>query len=110
MNEREEQKLRAYLDRDLNDLMDELELYDPASKGAGEVWNKVSAPVYQRLCVEWRYCQVRQDARFENDLDLAVAVGTALMRRVLPLPISVDLALITAIVVKRGVDAFCKCP
>ena len=44
----------------------------------------------QRLCVEWDYCQVRQDARWENDLDLAAVVLSVLAVRVLHLPIPAD--------------------
>jgi hypothetical protein len=89
--------------------MAELELYDPVSRGPAEAWNKVARPVRQRLCVEWDYCNVRQDARWENDLDLAVAVLGVLSARVLHLPIPADLALIATIVVKRGLDVFCGC-
>jgi len=102
--------LQAYLDRPLDDLMAELELYDPTSRGPADVWNKMAGPLCQRLCEEWDYCRVRQDARWENDLDLAVAVLGVLSSRVLHLPIPADLALITTIVVKRGLDAFCACP
>jgi hypothetical protein len=55
--------------------------------------------VRQRLCVEWGWCKVRQDARWEDDLDLAVAVLGVLSARVLHLPIPADLALIATIVV-----------
>ncbi len=102
--------LQAYLDRPLDDLMAELELYDPASRSPAEVWNKIAGPLRQRLCVEWGYCTVRQDARWEDDLDLAMAVFSVLASRALHLPIPADLALVTTIVVKRGLDAFCKCP
>ena len=101
--------LQAYLDRPLDDLMEELELYDPASKGPAEVWKKVAGPLRQRVCVEWGYCTVRQDARWENDLDLAMAVFSVLASRALRLPISADLALVATIAVKRGLDAFCGC-
>jgi hypothetical protein len=102
--------LQAYLDRPLDDLMGELELYDPASKGPADVWNKIAGPLRQRLCVEWGYCTVRQDARWEDDLDLAMAVFSVLASRALRLPVRADLALIATIVVKRGLDAFCGCP
>jgi hypothetical protein len=102
--------LQAYLNRPLDDLMAELELYDPASKGPADVWNKVAGPLRQRLCVEWDYCTVRQDARWEDDLDLAVVVSSVLASQVLHLPIPADLALVATIVVKRGLDAFCGCP
>ena len=102
--------LQAYLNRPVEDLMAELELYDPASRGPAEVWNKIAGPVRQRLCVEWGYCIVRQDARWDDDLTLTLAVVAALSRPVLHLPIPADLLLIAAIVVKRGLDLFCGCP
>mgnify|MGYP001131209725 CR=1 FL=1 len=102
--------LQAYLNRSLDDLMAELELYDPASRGPAEVWNKVAGPVRQRLCVEWDWCQVRQDQRWEDKLTLALAVAAKLSEPVLHLPIEADLLLIAAIVVKRGLDVFCGCP
>ena len=74
-------RLQAYLDRPLDDLMAELELYDPASRGPADVWRKVAGPVRQRLCVEWDYCTVRQDARWQDDLDLALAVVGVLSSR-----------------------------
>jgi hypothetical protein len=110
MTQSERRALQAYLDRPLDDLLAELELYDPASRGPADVWNKIAGPVRQRLCVEWDYCAVRQDARWENDLDLAAVVLTALATRVLHLPVAADLALIAVIVVKRGLDVFCGCP
>ena len=110
MTEADRRKLQANLDRPLDDLMAELELYDPASKGPTDVWNKVAGPLRQRLCVEWNYCRVRQDARLDDDLTLAAAVVAELSARALHLPIEADMFLLTAIVVKRGLDQFCNCP
>ncbi len=110
MNESDRVRLQSYLARPLDDLLAELELYDPASRGPAEVWDKVAAPLRQRLCDEWKYCKVRQDARWENDLDLAAVVLSVLTVRVLHLPVPADLALIATIVVKRGLDLFCGCP
>jgi hypothetical protein len=101
--------LQAYLDRPLDDLMAELELYDPASRGPADVWNKVAGLLRQRLCVEWDWCKVRQDQRWDDDLTLALAVVAALSEPALHLPIEADLLLIAAIVIKRGLDAFCRC-
>ena len=109
MTETDRHALQAYLDRPLNDLMEQLELYDPASRGPAEAWNKVAGPVRQRLCMEWGWCQVRQDQRWDDDLALALAVVGVLSARVLHLPIPADLTLLAAIVVKRGLDAFCGC-
>ena len=110
MMEPDGRKLQQYLNRPLNDLEEELTLYAPAERGPAQIWARVAGPVRQRLCVEWDWCQVRQDARFENDVELATAVLVILSSRVLNLPIPVDLYLISAIVVKRGLDRFCACP
>ena len=109
MTDTDRRALQAYLDRPLDDLMEQLELYDPASRGPAEAWNKVAGLVRQRLCVEWGWCQVRQDQRWDDDLALALAVLGVLSARVLHLPIPADLTLIAAIVVKRGLDAFRGC-
>jgi hypothetical protein len=53
---------------------------------------------------------VRQDSRFENDYDLFVAVLGILTTRTLHLTLDADVYLITAILVKRGLDTFCGCP
>lgn len=103
-------ELQAYLERPLPDLMSELSLYDTTTRGPADTWQKIVGPVRQRICIEWNWCDMRQDARLENDYDLAAAVLLVLTTRVLHLPIDVDMALIAAILVKRGLDAFCGCP
>ena len=110
MLDADRRKLQAHLDRPLDDLMEELELYDPASRGPAEVWNKIAGPLRQRLCDEWNWCDLRQDQRSDDDLTLAIAVTAALASPVLHLPIEADLLLLAVIVVKRGLDAFCACP
>jgi len=100
MTDTDRRALQAYLNRPLDDLMAELVLYDPASRGPAEAWNKIAGPVRQRLCVEWGWCEVRQDQRWDDDLTLALAVVAALSEPVLRLPIEADLLLIAAIVVK----------
>ena len=110
MADADRRTLQAYLNRPLDDLMAELGLNDPASRGPADVWNKVAGPLRQRLCVEWGWCKVRQDARWEDKLTLALAVATKLSEPILRLPIEADLLLIAAIVVKWGLDVFCGCP
>ena len=110
MNDADRRQLQAYLSRSEDDLLDELAMYDASTRGAADTWAKVAGPLRQRLCVEWNWCRVRQDSRFENDLDLAVVVLGVLADRVLQLPVPAELPLIAAIVVKRGLDALCGCP
>ena len=109
MNDPQRRQLDAYLQRTLPDLEEELTLYVPAERSPGAVWDKVAGPVHHLLCDEWGWCEVRQDARLENDLDLALALFGVLSTRALKLPIDVDLMLISAILVKRGMDTFCGC-
>lgn len=107
--ESDRRKLQTFLARSLTDLESELELYDPASRGSADVWTKIVGPLRQRLCVEWDYCAVRQDARWGDDLDLAILVLGVLTDKALHLPVPVDLMTVTAILVKRGLDSFCGC-
>ncbi len=92
----------------MDDLLDELSVYD-STKGLGDVWQKIAGPVRMRLCDEWRWCELRQDARFDDNLALGLAVASAQAQPVLNLPFPADLALITAIMVKMGLDEFCGC-
>jgi len=115
VTEPDRRTLQRYLDRPVDDLMAELELYDSTSRGAASkdlagVWSKVAGPLRQRLCVEWDYCKVRENPRLDDDLELAVVVVAVLSEPVLQLPIPADRLLLAAIVVKRGLDVFCGCP
>ena len=102
-------QLQAYLDRPLPDLMAELALYDDTMRGASETWQRVAGPVRRRICEEWNWCEIRQDARFENKYDLALALVTTLSVRTFHIPLDIDAVLIAAILVKLGLDAFCDC-
>ena len=108
MTSTDRRAMQAYLDRPLADLLDELSVYD-TERGIRDTWEKIKDPAYQRLCVEWDWCQVRLDARFENDVDLAMVVVGVLSVHVLDLPFGVDASLIAAIVVKRGIGLVCGC-
>ena len=98
------------MERPLPDLLDELALYDDTTRGASDVWQKVTAAIRQPICVDWDWCKVRQDSRFENDYDIYVALVGILATRVLNIPLDADSYLIAAILVKRGLDSFCGCP
>ena len=62
-----------------------------------------------RLCDEWRWCELRQDARWDDKVTLALAVASALSQPVLHLPFPADLALIAVIAVKMGLDQTVCC-
>jgi hypothetical protein len=103
------QKLHMYVDRPLPDLMAELALYDDTMRGGSETWQRIAGPIRWRICEEWNWCEIRQDARFENKYDLALAVVTTLSVRTFHIPLDVDVVLIAAILVKLGLDQFCDC-
>jgi hypothetical protein len=109
MAEPDRREMQAFLDRPLDDLMEELSLYAPSTRSPADVWNKIATPVHQCLCVDWDYCQVRQDAIFADELDLALVIVSVLAERLVQLPFGADLALVGAIVIKRGMDKFCNC-
>jgi hypothetical protein len=54
LTDADRRRLQRNLDRPLDDLMEELELYDPASHGRTAVGNKVAGPLRRRLRVESR--------------------------------------------------------
>ena len=110
MDDFNQRKAEQYLNQPLPDLMGELALYDDAQRGVSDLWQRVAAPLRRPICDEWNWCNVRQDSRFENDYDIYVAVVSLLATRVLHMPLDADVYLIAAILVKRGLDAFCGCP
>ena len=103
--------LQRYLDRPLTDLMDEFNLHAEATygtiKGLNTAWDKLVPTLKQKICVEGNWCQRRQDARFDDPLNVALALAALIddptIRVVAPA------SLIAVILVKRGVDAFCGC-
>lgn len=101
--------MQTLLDRPLDELLEELDLYTPTRKGLGSAWKDIEAAVRQRACVEWRWCDLRQDARWDDKVTLALAVAGALSQPVLHLPFPADVALIAVIAVKMGLDRVCGC-
>jgi hypothetical protein len=110
MSDIDRQKLERYLARPLPDLEDELALYAPAERGRAEVWAKVAAPIRRVICEEWRWCDKRQDNRYDDRLNLAIAVLAILTERLPQMPLNAEPVLITAIAVKFGLDRLCACP
>ncbi len=109
MTSTDRREMQALLDRPLDELMEELDLYAPTRKGLGSAWDSIADPVRQRLCVEWRWCELRQDARWDDKVTLLLAVAGALSQPLLKLPFPADLTLIAVIAVKMGLDRLCSC-
>jgi hypothetical protein len=78
-----------------------------AARAAGEqLLQRVSGALHQSICDDWGYCERSRTASFRDDVELAVAVGAVLTTVIGSLPVSV----VAAILVKRGLNAFCECP
>ena len=48
MSATDQRAMQAYLDRPLDDLLDELSVYD-TTRGTGDVWRKIAGPVRNAL-------------------------------------------------------------
>ncbi len=110
MTESDRRRLEQYLARPLADLEDELALYAPAERGPAEAWAKVVGPVRRVICEEWRWCDKRQDNRYDDRLNLAIAVLAVLSDRLPQMPLGAEPVLIVAIAIKMGLDQLCACP
>ena len=103
--------IQSYMNCSLDELMQRLAVYREAATGGverGDIWRTLEAALRQRICDEWNWCERRQDARFDDPVNVALA----LVSLVAPDATRwhVPAALIAAILVKRGLDAFCQCP
>ena len=104
-------EIQRYLNQPLDDLMQEFDLYAEAAtgvqRGPSFAWEQITPALKQKICVEGNWCERRQDARFDDPMNIALAV-TALIDND-ALRVAAPAALIAAILVKRGIDAFCEC-
>ena len=104
-------EIQRYLNQPLDDLMQEFDLYAEQAigvkRGPGSAWEKITPALKQKICVEGNWCERRQDARFDDPLNIALAVTAMIDNDALR--IAAPVTLIAAILVKRGIDAFCGC-
>jgi hypothetical protein len=105
--------VKRYLDQPLDDLLEELALYREQAtggtlRGPSDAWRELVPALRQRICVEWNWCERRQDNRFEENIALATLVSQIVAPEAQAW--QVPAALIAVILVKKGLDAFCRCP
>ena len=104
-------EIQRYLDQPLDDLMQEFDLYaesaSGAMKGPGTAWEKITPALKQKICVEGNWCKRRQDARFDDPMNVALAVAAMIDNE--SIRIVAPAALIAVILFKRGIDRFCGC-
>ena len=104
-------EIQRYLDQPLDDLMQEFDLYAEsaagAMKGPGTVWEKITPTLKQKICVEGNWCERRQDARFDDPMNVILAVAAMIDNETIR--IVAPVTLIAVILFKRGIDRFCGC-
>ena len=100
MTSTDPREMQALLDRPLDELLEELDLYDADPRAIWLGLGRHRRPRPPTPLRRMGLVRDRQDARFENDVDLAMVVVGVLSVHVLNLPFGVDASLIAAIVVK----------
>ena len=109
-------ELEKLLDKDVDELLVLLAQSDPENaetmfssdeaRDAGRHrFDRLSAPLRRRICDEWHYCEKKAQGNLSDNVDLAVAVADVITTVVGGLPVS----LITALVIKRGLNQLCGC-
>ena len=105
-------EIQSYLNQSLAALMQEFELYAEETtgmmKGPGTAWKRNVPVLKYRICVEGNWCEQRQDARFDDPLNVILAVAAMIEKDAIRL--TVPATLIAVILFKRGLDRFCDCP
>jgi hypothetical protein len=76
-------------------------------KGSGTAWEKITPALKQKICEEGRWCDRRQDARFDDPMNVVLAVAAMINDETIR--IVAPAALIAVILFKRGIDKFCGC-
>jgi hypothetical protein len=105
-------EVRRYIERGLPELEEELAVYREqatgARRGPGDALQDLVPALRERVCAEWKWCDKRQDARFDDPVNIAALLASMLAPDALRW--QVPAALVAVILVKRGLDAFCNCP
>ena len=106
-------EIQRYLNQPLDDLMQEFDLYAQQAggtmRGPGSAWEKIVPVLKHKVCDEdeWNWCERRQDARFDDPMNVILAVAAMIDNETIR--IVAPVTLIAVILFKRGIDRFCGC-
>lgn len=67
--------------------------------------SRLTEPLYQKICEEWRYCDRRHDPDLSDSVTVVVAVSDLIITLVGGIPA----ATIAVLLVKKGLTALCEC-
>jgi hypothetical protein len=104
-------EIQRYLNQPLDDLMQEFDLYAQEAsgtmRGPGTAWEKIVPTLKQKICVEGNWCERRQDARFDDPVNIIALLAGIIAPSAGQW--GIPAALIAVILFKRGIDRFCGC-
>ena len=110
-------EIEKYLSKDLDELMKELgeeaKKKNYVLRGSSEgdpgygyhVFDSIKDKLFKEICEEWDYCKKSKDPDWNDSVDLAIAIAEFIST----LAIGFSIVIITSIIVKKGLNEFCKC-
>ncbi|MBN2081933.1 hypothetical protein JW859_06965 [bacterium] len=70
-----------------------------------QIWDLITDRIYQAVCVKWEYCKKRDDPRFNTPAAIIIAVTDIIVG----LQIGFTPVTAASLIVRLGLDKFCKC-
>jgi len=70
-----------------------------------EIFDSIKEKLYRKICIEWKYCEKRRNPKFSDTIEII----TALIDVIAEILIHIPPALVATILVKKGLDKFCRC-
>ena len=98
-------ELAALLAQSDPDAEETLYSFEDARRVGESIVDRLSGRLRTRVCDEWQYCKRREENAFDDDVTLAVAVADVILSVVGAYPV----AIIAALLVKKGLGRFCGC-
>ena len=111
----EYQDAELYCQNDLNDLYEQLESFFPSQRDKGSSGEKlfdkyVKSTLFQTLCVEWGYCDKKQE--YDDQVEFVIVISDMVASAIANVKFDFDyppVILISAILAKIGLNKFCQC-
>lgn len=78
---------------------------DEAREEGRRAFERLSGPLHRKLCVEWRFCDKRNNDQLSDRVSLAAGVADVIVTVLGGIPAGT----VAAILVKQGLSKFCAC-
>ena len=73
-----------------------------------KAWDRIILSAKKTLCRDLDWCKMRQDPKFNNEIDLLTAIF-AIVATAMRLPHGADAVLVTVTLYKYGLNNLCDC-